>query len=325
MTASALANNLPVLTSTWDSSLSNSAMPTGTQFANGFVDNVDNITAEAYNYLHGASTGLVWLGQLLGLAQPFNPDVSGNSKVAVPSGGIVTLKNSVSGATEWYVALNSRSTGFTDPSLDVTNWTLINFAVLAKSPPVYADNTGTSEALLAVYVNVAYPVLVDGFPVTVGIVTPNTGNTVTLQVNLNGSLKNADSCVKFINNIAYPLVPGDLQGDSMFARDAPNTRWVLQNPADTTKPGETIEWTGPTAPTGYLQCPVAQTLVSTTTYAALFAAIGYTWGGAGGSFGLPFYPAGFTDVTRQHFGTDTARIFGTKPLAWEFCLENDFA
>ena len=38
-------------------------------------------------------------------------------------------------------------------------------------------------------------------------------------------------------------------------------------------------------PTGYLKCD-GQGL-STTTYAALFAAIGYTWGGSGGTFNLP--------------------------------------
>ena len=48
-----------------------------------------------------------------------------------------------------------------------------------------------------------------------------------------------------------------------------------------------------TPPAGWLACPTAQTLVSTTTYAALFAAIGYTWGGAGASFGLPFFPQGY--------------------------------
>ena len=47
-------------------------------------------------------------------------------------------------------------------------------------------------------------------------------------------------------------------------------------------------------PQGWLACPTAQTLVSTTTYADLFAAIGYTWGGSGGSFGLPYFEPGYT-------------------------------
>jgi hypothetical protein len=59
-------------------------------------------------------------------------------------------------------------------------------------------------------------------------------------------------------------------------------------------------WTGMVAPfamgtppAGWLACPTVQTLVSTTTYARLFAAIGYSWGGAGSSFGLPYFAAGY--------------------------------
>jgi len=49
-------------------------------------------------------------------------------------------------------------------------------------------------------------------------------------------------------------------------------------------------------PAGWLACPTAQTLISTVTYARLFAAIGYTWGGAGASFGLPYFAAGYVPV-----------------------------
>jgi hypothetical protein len=52
-------------------------------------------------------------------------------------------------------------------------------------------------------------------------------------------------------------------------------------------------------PDGWLACPTAQTLVSTTTYADLFNAYGgaggggYTWGGSGGSFGIPYFESGY--------------------------------
>ena len=42
---------------------------------------------------------------------------------------------------------------------------------------------------------------------------------------------------------------------------------------------------GASAPNGWLAC--TGTSVSTTTYAALFAVIGYTFGGSGASFSLP--------------------------------------
>jgi hypothetical protein len=57
--------------------------------------------------------------------------------------------------------------------------------------------------------------------------------------------------------------------------------------------GQIIQFAGTSAPTGYLICPIAATNVSRTTYAALFAAIGTTWGVGDGSttFGLPYFAA----------------------------------
>ena len=69
------------------------------------------------------------------------------------------------------------------------------------------------------------------------------------------------------------------------------------NPANYGPPvGSIIQFAGLTAPTGYLACPITTTLVSTTTYSSLFAAIGYAWGGSGGSFGLPYFPSGYSAV-----------------------------
>lgn len=51
--------------------------------------------------------------------------------------------------------------------------------------------------------------------------------------------------------------------------------------------GEIKMWGTASAPTGYLLCDGSS--VSTTTYAALFAVIGYTFGGSGASFTLPDY------------------------------------
>lgn len=63
--------------------------------------------------------------------------------------------------------------------------------------------------------------------------------------------------------------------------------------------GTIIAFAAGTAPTGYLQCPTAATTVSRTTYAALFAVLGTTWGDGDGSttFGIPFFPAGYAAIT----------------------------
>jgi microcystin-dependent protein len=60
------------------------------------------------------------------------------------------------------------------------------------------------------------------------------------------------------------------------------TAFVLANGAPT---GSVMMWTTNTAPSGWLLCD--GTSVLTSTYAALFAVVGYTFGGSGGSFTLP--------------------------------------
>ena len=70
--------------------------------------------------------------------------------------------------------------------------------------------------------------------------------------------------------------------------------------------GTIISFAGSVAPAGYLACPAVQTLVSTTTYAALFAAIGYAWGGSGASFGLPFFENGYVPLPGVGIGVYNA-------------------
>jgi microcystin-dependent protein len=60
-------------------------------------------------------------------------------------------------------------------------------------------------------------------------------------------------------------------------------------------PGTIIQFSGTSAPAGFLDCPTTQTDISRTTYARLFAAIGTTWGNGDGSttFGVPWFPVGY--------------------------------
>jgi microcystin-dependent protein len=72
-------------------------------------------------------------------------------------------------------------------------------------------------------------------------------------------------------------------------RDNLDTKFVkeiedLAN-ADKNPTGVLLQFAGASAPTGYLLCDGSS--VSTTTYAALYAIIGYSYGGSGGSFVLP--------------------------------------
>ena len=59
------------------------------------------------------------------------------------------------------------------------------------------------------------------------------------------------------------------------------SRIVTAGPAGLVSP-----FAGASAPSGWLLCD-GTTTHSTTTYAALFAVVGYTYGGSGGTFGVP--------------------------------------
>lgn len=62
--------------------------------------------------------------------------------------------------------------------------------------------------------------------------------------------------------------------------------------------GTLIDFAGAAAPAGFLACPLVATNISRVTYAALFAAIGTTWGAGDGSttFGMPYFPADYAAV-----------------------------
>ena len=194
MTAATLTYNVPILPSPYDATLTNSTQPGSSEMATGELNGTSVLNAVTYNWLHNASTANLYLEQQLGLFMPFNPASTGGSLVACPSGGVVSVKDSSTGYTQFYVALNNRPTGFADPSTDSTNFGLVNF----------------------------------------------------------------------------------------------------QNLVNSAQPGESIIWTGSSAPAGYLQWPIAQTNISRTTYARLFANIGTTWGVGDGSttFGMPWAAAG---------------------------------
>ena len=78
----------------------------------------------------------------------------------------------------------------------------------------------------------------------------------------------------------------------------------LSNP-----PGTIITVASSTAPAGHLKANGAS--LSTTTYAELFAAIGYTFGGSGSSFTLPDLRGEFIRGWDDARGVDSGRSFGS--------------
>jgi microcystin-dependent protein len=97
----------------------------------------------------------------------------------------------------------------------------------------------------------------------------------------------SSTSVIWLDSDEEPDVPvpfGGTSGQVLAKVDAVdyNTEWktLLLTPA-----GVISQFAGSTAPTGYLLCTGQS--VSTTTYADLFAVIGYTYGGSGSNFTIP--------------------------------------
>lgn len=76
--------------------------------------------------------------------------------------------------------------------------------------------------------------------------------------------------------------------------------------------GTVIQYAANAVPTNYLNCDGSS--LSTTTYAGLFAVIGYTYGGSGASFNLPYLLGVFVRGYGGSLGFDPGRTFGSRQL-----------
>jgi microcystin-dependent protein len=83
----------------------------------------------------------------------------------------------------------------------------------------------------------------------------------------------------------------------------------VTGPQNTVPPGAVMYFAMNTAPSGWLFCNGAS--VSTATYANLFAAIGYTYGGSGGSFNIPNLNGQFIRSWDASGAVDPSRVFGS--------------
>ena len=73
--------------------------------------------------------------------------------------------------------------------------------------------------------------------------------------------------------------------------------------------GVTVWFAADSPPPGYLECDGAS--LSTTTYAGLYAVIGYVFGGSGASFNLPDLRGEFVRGWDNGRGIDSGRAFGS--------------
>ncbi|MDO8941480.1 MAG: phage tail protein [Methylicorpusculum sp.] len=163
-----------------------------------------------------------------------------------------------------------------------------------------ADVVGAPDAIVAAFVPaITGLVSAHGMTLYVRGLAANATATPTFTPN-NGTIS-AKTIVKG-NNL--PLVPGDIAGAGFWMElryDITLDKWVLMNPAKGIAPvldevGFIKLYAASTPPPGYLACPTAPTNISRSTYAALFAALGTTWGAGDGatSFGMPWFPSDYT-------------------------------
>lgn len=187
----------------------------------------------------------------------------------------------------------------------------------------YVLDTGVANS----YVVALTPIITaytDGLQILIKIAHTNTGAST---INAGGGI------VPLVNNLGAPFAAGDLQAggviEVMYVAAAAKfyvTSMVLSQTlsqatadgryaalADGVKPGMMFDFPGTSAPAGYLLVPTAPTNISRTTYAALFAAIGTTWGAGDGvtTFGLPWVMAdGVSLQASGNVGTQSAGSVG---------------
>lgn len=158
--------------------------------------------------------------------------LTGNRAVIVPaSSKLYLVYNGNSGAFTLTVK-TAAGTGVVIPQgqyvLLYCDGTNVNSAALPTA--TYADATGAADVITATYNNVS-ATLIDGYPLSIGIVTPNATTTPTFAPTIGGVLQTARTMVKFVGNAEVALVIGDLQGVIDLHYDLPNLKWVVQNPA----------------------------------------------------------------------------------------------
>lgn len=172
--------------------------------------------------------------------------------------------------------------------------------------------TVTSESAVSSYI--------DGIRVAFRGTIDNTG-AATLNVNAVG----AKPVIKFTWEGEKTLVGGEIQAGCIYeviyssALNGASGAWLLLNPTPFQETqqiaaGLMLPSASSTVPSGWLECNGSA--ISRTTYAALFAAIGTSWGAGDGSttFNIPDTRGEFVRGWDHGKGTDTGRSFASSQL-----------
>lgn len=178
--------------------------------------------------------------------------------------------------------------------------TMVQQVELQAQATNYALDTGSANAYLCA-LTPAITSPVNGMPIRLKVANTNTGASTFNPGSGAASIRRADGSTLIGNELVAGNIVTLIYDGTYYriAAAAPATTAAITAGTDTQSfvtpsqlasyspipAGAMMPFAGPLAPTGWLLC--AGQSVSTTAYAALFAVIGYTYGGTGTVFSIP--------------------------------------
>jgi len=222
------------------------------------------------------------------------------------SGSNITLTNPVNNVNT--ITLTTTGKNLILPAMNASD-------SLVLGGSVYVNNNGSNAFSIVAQDGSTSVIssLLAGQTAKITLLTNATANgTFLVSIPLNGlnNLSDVASANTSLNN----LLPSQTSNSGKFlTTNGTNSSWASIPQSVLT--GSVIMWTTNTAPSGYLECDGSA--VSRTTYSALFAIIGTTWGSGDGvtTFNIPdmrgYFPRGWShgssiDSGRSFASTQTA-------------------
>jgi microcystin-dependent protein len=256
--------------------------------------------------LYIANNGSTGTGLYSSSTNTLGLSTSGNSALFIDAGGHVGI-GTTSNVYQLSVvqAGNSQayfgSTGAYASIINIDNaaggqQSVINFSDVGNEKWQIGKDTSVGSNGFYIYDNVG----------TKTFLRATTGGALTLGAAQNFSIDQSGNVTTITQAV----------GDS--STKIATTAFVSQNGVPS---GTVITFAGPSAPTGYLECNGAA--LNTTTYATLFAAIGYYYGGSGASFNLPDMRGIFARGWDHGRGIDAGRAIGSTQLASLLTADHD--
>jgi microcystin-dependent protein len=279
----------------------NSAFPVSSEGLVGGDDHIRGIKATlkaAFPNLNGAMTATP--GQLNGLAGWYQNGINTSLPISAPSvelgpsGSFIDFHSGVI-ATDFDVRVSSSGgNGTAGHGVMTVEASLINTPAINASGNINSAGTMGSGGVLTGPVNcssLSSSGAISGSSVsTAGAVSgasvSATGTVSGASVSASGAVSGASVAATGNVSGASVSATGSVSGSSVSASGTVQGNTVVGNTVVGAVPaGAIMDFAGPTAPSGWMACDGGS--LSTTTFAQLFARIGYTWGGSGGSFNVP--------------------------------------